>query len=138
MNRWQLQSGVIAYRWEDDEPRVVLITSTSRRRWVIPKGHIEEDLTAAESAAQEAWEEAGVRGEIQTPALGEYGYEKWGRRYRVEVFLFEVEREFADWPEADVRKREWLPFKEATRRVEESKLKYLLRRAAADLAAPVR
>jgi len=138
MNRWVLQAGVIAYRADADEPRVVLITSTSRRRWVIPKGHIEEDSTAAESAVQEAWEEAGVRGDIQTPALGEYGYEKWGRRYRVEVFLLEVEREFADWPEAGVRKREWVTFRDAIRRVEEPKLKYLLRRAAAELAAPVR
>ena len=138
MNRWYCQSGVIAYRWEDDEPEVLLITSTSRRHWVIPKGNVEVDLTAAESALQEAWEEAGIRGKILQPACGEYGYEKWGRRYRVEVFLMEVEKEVAHWPEDDVRKRRWFSFDEAVRRVEDPKLRQLLRLAVTSIEPAAR
>ncbi|WP_371514877.1 NUDIX domain-containing protein [Brevundimonas denitrificans] len=33
-------------------------------RWIFPKGMVEDDMTPARSAAKEAWEEAGVRGDI--------------------------------------------------------------------------
>ena len=39
---------------------VLLITSRHSKRWILPKGWLQPDLTAAENAAREAFEEAGV------------------------------------------------------------------------------
>lgn len=124
------QCGVIAWRRERGRTEFVLITSTRRNRWVIPKGHLEPDLTAAESAVREAWEEAGVAGVVRQPALGVYTYEKCGREYRVEVFLMEVRDVLSLWPEADRRMRRWVSWCEAVSMVEEPGLKRLFRRAA--------
>lgn len=41
--------------------RVVLISSVKRTDWILPKGGWEDDETAVEAAAREAYEEAGVR-----------------------------------------------------------------------------
>lgn len=127
------QCGVIAWRRDGSRLEFLLITSTRRNRWVIPKGHLEPDLTAAESALREAWEEAGIGGVVREPALGVYRYEKCDRLYRVEVFLMEVHDVLALWPEADRRTRKWVSCAEAVTLVEEPGLKRLFRRAAREL-----
>ena len=38
---------------------VLLITSVKRKRWIIPKGYVEFNLSPFESAKKEAFEEAG-------------------------------------------------------------------------------
>ena len=40
--------------------RVCLVTASSGRRWIIPKGTLEPSQTGPECAAAEAWEEAGI------------------------------------------------------------------------------
>jgi 8-oxo-dGTP pyrophosphatase MutT (NUDIX family) len=87
---------------------VLLITSRRRGRWIIPKGLIEPGMSPAESAAMEAFEEAGVRGRIGDQPIEEYSYKKWGGVCGVKVYLLEVDEVFDDWPEADIRRREWI------------------------------
>src|SRR6185437_4781462 len=53
---------------------VLLVTSLTARRWILPKGWPEPNLTLAQSAAREALEEAGVVGEINTVPVGCYHY----------------------------------------------------------------
>jgi len=120
------QSGVIPYRIENGDIEVLLITSASGKRWVIPKGIIEPALSPAASAAQEAWEEAGLKGEVIEPAIGRYAYFKWGGECRVEVFLMAVSQVLDSWPEADVRKRQWINIEEAANWVDEKDLKQLI------------
>ena len=48
-----LQSGVIPYRWRDGRLEVLLITSMRSGDWIVPKGLIEPDMTAHDSAAKE-------------------------------------------------------------------------------------
>ena len=55
--------------------KVCLVTSSSGRRWVVPKGMMEPGKTASEIALQEAWEEAGLVGVLQPEPLGSYLYE---------------------------------------------------------------
>ena len=120
------QSGVIPYRVRTGEIEVMLITSRKRKRWVIPKGVVEPDLDPAESAAQEAWEEAGLVGQVSSRSIGHYEYQKWGGVCRVEVFLLQVGNILADWPEAEVRDRQWLSLEEAAGRVDEQELKRII------------
>jgi 8-oxo-dGTP pyrophosphatase MutT (NUDIX family) len=64
------QSGVIPYRRVQNQLEILLITSIRRGRWIIPKGLVEPHLSPAESACQEAWEEAGVVGQVDSKPLG--------------------------------------------------------------------
>lgn len=56
----------------------------------------------------EAWEEAGLEGRIHSKPLGKYRYRKTGRIWEVDLYLMEVTRIRANWPEEHVRKRRWV------------------------------
>ncbi len=120
------QSGVIPYRYKDGDIEVMLITSRKGKRWVIPKGIVEPHLTPQDSAAQEAWEEAGLVGRVSSQAIGSYRYDKWGGTCQVEVFLLQVETVLATWPEVNLRSRQWFPPAEAASRVDEQQLQQIL------------
>ncbi len=119
------QAGVIAHKNGGDGPRILLVTSRSTGRWIIPKGNIEPDLTARESAAMEAYEEAGIKGHVRPSPLGVYQHGSGSSR-KVLVFLMDVRRELSDWPEAHERKREWMAPSDAIDAVAEQDLKRLI------------
>jgi predicted phosphate transport protein (TIGR00153 family) len=111
--------------------RVMLITSRDTGRWVIPKGNPIAGLASHEAAAQEAYEEAGIRG-IPCPfAVGSFAYRKKRRtgRYRdivVTVFPLAFVEQFGDWPERHQRDTRWFPLDRAAAAVEEPELKALI------------
>jgi 8-oxo-dGTP pyrophosphatase MutT (NUDIX family) len=49
-----------------------LLVQTRSGRWIFPKGGVEPGLTHAQSAALEAFEEAGVHGRMETVAFARY------------------------------------------------------------------
>jgi 8-oxo-dGTP pyrophosphatase MutT (NUDIX family) len=114
--------------------RVCLVTSSSGRRWVVPKGCLEPGLTAGELALQEAWEEAGLVGVLQPEPIGSYFYEKYGNVYHVTVFVMNVTEEAAVWPEQGLRQRAWLRPDRAVARIEERGLRELIRGVTAEQA----
>lgn len=122
---YYIQSAVIPYRRRAGKLEVLLITSRKKRRWIIPKGIVESAMSPADSAAKEAWEEAGVAGVVHPDPLGVYTYKKWGDRCTVTVYALEVETEFTHWPEED-RDRAWVPVKEAAKRVREKALQAMI------------
>ena len=109
--------------------QVCLVTSSTGRRWGIPKGLIEPDETATECALKEAWEEAGVSGTLDPESVGSYFYKKWGGNYRVTVYLLRVTEVLDEWPERDLRERIWVSFAEAVQRVSDPGLKRVMREA---------
>lgn len=116
---------------------ILLITSRETRRWVTPKGWPMPGKSAAESAAQEAYEEAGIRGQMAAESMGHYTYSKRRRggarkRFRVELFSMEVTEVLDQWPEAHERARQWLPPEEAWALVEEPELAALIRTFAGE------
>jgi len=140
------QAGVIAYRILDGKVEVLLMTSRDTGRWIIPKGNIAAGVTPAEAAAQEAYEEAGVRGKFNSPLpLGNYTYLKKlvsgePRAAVVEVYLLQVKKHLGKWPEKGERKLSWLSPAAAAGLVEEPGVVPLLRRLMefeGDLAKPV-
>jgi 8-oxo-dGTP pyrophosphatase MutT (NUDIX family) len=109
--------------------RICLVTSSSGKRWVIPKGNFEPGKSACEIALQEAWEEAGLTGVLQREPVGSYLYEKYGSSHHVLVFVLHV-AELADkWPEDQVRRRVWLRPSEALARLDDAGLRDIVRAA---------
>jgi 8-oxo-dGTP pyrophosphatase MutT (NUDIX family) len=107
------QASAIPFRWQNGALEFCFITSIRARRWGFPKGLIDPGETAIEAALKEAWEEAGLRGEIVGEALGSYQYEKWGERLDVEVFVMRVHSVADNWLEAEQRERRWANIEEA-------------------------
>lgn len=108
----------------------MLITSMRGKRWVIPKGIIEDGMTAAQSAANEAWEEAGIRGHLDPDPLGTFSYVKWGDNCTVQVFRMTVLELADDFPESNARRRCWLPIEEAAFKVKDAGLSRLILKLA--------
>ena len=120
------QSGAIPYLERDGRLLTVLVTSGKNSSfWLFPKGHLEENLTSAEAAAAEAYEEAGIRGQISRKALGTYSFVKFGREYRVKLYPLKVKKVFKKWPEANRRSRAIISFDEAIERLEAPEMKLL-------------
>jgi 8-oxo-dGTP pyrophosphatase MutT (NUDIX family) len=118
-------------RTKDGAVEVLLITSRETRRWVIPKGWPIKGLKSGPSAAREAFEEAGVEGELSKKPLGIYHYEKRLRsgriqQVRVAVYALKVAQERDEWPEKGQREKLWTPAFEAADLVDEAELKTLL------------
>jgi 8-oxo-dGTP pyrophosphatase MutT (NUDIX family) len=110
---------------------VLVITSRETRRWVIPKGWPIKGMKSPDSAAREAYEEAGVVGRVAKKAVGFYAYDKRlrsGRTQRVgvDVFALQVTEERDSWPEKGQRDKLWTTQAEAAALVDEPDLKRLL------------
>ena len=124
------QSAVLAFRIDEDAPKVLLITSRRTRRWVLPKGHIEAGQTSRDAARVEAFEEAGVDGRLAETKIGTYCYTKndvaGNPAYKVKVYPMEVEHLADTWPEQNERRRAWMDFPSAAEAVDEPELKNLL------------
>jgi len=108
-----------------------MITSRDTRRWVIPKGWPIKGIKSPKSAAQEAFEEAGVIGKVRKSPVGAYAYDKRlknGRlqHVRVAVFALAVESEAETYPELGQREKRWLPLAEAASLVDEPELMVVL------------
>lgn len=107
------QSGVIPVY----KGKVVVITARGSKRWIIPKGSIDWELTAQESAAKEALEEAGIKGEVLPDEIGTYTYEKMGGSYKVRLYFMKVTKLKDQWDEKHFRKRKLLTPKQAIKKV---------------------
>lgn len=112
------QSSVIPYRFKGKQLQVLVTRSSQNKHWVIPKGIADPGRTLQESAVKEAFEEAGVEGEVGKTALGSYAYEKWGATCEVTVYPLRVTHmlDEQEWQEKH-RGRLWLPAEEAVSRV---------------------
>lgn len=128
------QSGVIPYRIEDGEVKLLLISTGSKQKWAFPKGVVELGLSPQASAAKEAWEEAGLRGVVADQSLGSYSREKWQGVCKIEVFPMAVTEmvDTHEWEESH-RKRQWLPAKKAIDEVDNPALVKLIKQLLTEL-----
>ncbi len=114
-----VQYGAIPWRHsKHGDLRILLITSRGRKRWIVPKGWPIAGKTPGEVAAREAFEEAGVFGEMTAEAVGSFGYSKVLRDgsnadCTVRLFGLNVRGTWVNWPERAERKRQWVGLDEA-------------------------
>ena len=126
------QFAALCFRIRNDKPEVLLITSRGSRRWIIPKGWPMHDKTPGESALQEAWEEAGVKGKAYERCLGIYSYNKYidgkkGLPCVAMVYPIKVKSLEDRFPEKGQRRRKWFTPKKAAVKVTEPELKQILK-----------
>ena len=115
----------------DGRPEILMVTSRTTRRWIIPKGWPMGQRAPHKVAELEAMEEAGVSGRIGKQPLGVYHYDKRlasGRLQHVRVMVFPLKvTEARDiWPEMAERDRLWSSPAEAASLVDEPELRELL------------
>lgn len=131
------QFGALCWRMHRGRVEVLLITSRDTGRWVIPKGWPIAGKTPAQSAAQEAWEEAGVTGEGDEVALGLYAYDKTRKAKEalpcvVSVYPLRVDALAKRFPERKERRRRWFATEKAAKLVAEPELRAMLAGLAED------
>lgn len=111
------QSAVIPYVKRKGHFEIVLVTSSSARHWIFPKGIIEPDMSPQDSAAKEALEEAGISGKVASEMIAEYEYEKWGGICSVQVYPMKVAEILDEWDEKHFRRREIVSVSKAINRI---------------------
>jgi len=111
------QAAAIAVRRGARQVQVCLIRRKGSKSWGIPKGVVDRGDTRQETALNEAWEEAGLRGRLIGDAIGTYKYKKWDKTLRVAVYIMEVLDQAATWEEAWFRERRWTSFEKAASRL---------------------
>ncbi|WP_431300403.1 NUDIX hydrolase [Tabrizicola sp. BL-A-41-H6] len=127
----RIQYGALCWRRNGAAVEVLLITSRETGRWVIPKGWPMTGRAPEAAAAQEAWEEAGVRGQVNPVCLGRFGYMKCLTPEAVvpcavAVYGVKVDSLADKFPEAKVRTRRWFEPAEAAASVDEPELARLI------------
>ncbi len=126
-----VQAAALCVRKTKKGPEVLLVTSLTTKRWIVPKGWPMDGRTLAEAAMQEAWEEAGVKGKVATASMGDFAYRKLVKNgipviCRCSVFRIDVSDLANDFPEKGRRVRHWMRPSEAAKAVEEPELKALI------------
>ena len=123
------QAAVIAVK----NGRVCLITTSSGRRWLVPKGNRQPGCDLRETAAREAWEEAGLVGRVAEPPLGTYQFVKLGCLHEVVVYRMQVREAKRNWPERKKRRRRWLRPAKASERIDHAELRAIVADAGGGL-----
>jgi len=130
----RLQYGALPYRFDENgELEILLVTTRQSGRWIIPKGSAIKGLTRSESAAQEAYEEAGVRGLIKARSIGVFPFEKnlyeKGITVPCEVMVYPllVTKQCKTWPEQKQRLSRWFSAAEAMAHLQDKGLTKIVR-----------
>jgi len=113
----RLVAGVVPLN--EAKTHVLLIQSTRRSGWVLPKGGWETDESCVEAAQREAWEEAGIVCKVDYD-LGQIAetrapkqISKDAPKSLYQFYEVTVTREEAEWPEKHKRNRQWATYAEA-------------------------
>ena len=100
--------GVIPFRLLESGQIEVLILSTKRKNWSLPKGNLIKSIGPQRTAQLEAYEEAGIEGDLQDkPITCTVG------KTCIYLYPMKVTRVLEDWPEAYFRKRKWVQLSKA-------------------------
>lgn len=126
-----IQYAALPWRVTRGTLEILLITTLSTKRWIVPKGWPLKNLSPPDCAAHEALEEAGVVGEIAANPIGAFDYTKQrknGERtlVRVQVFAMQVAHQRCSWAEKRARETHWCSVDEALTRVSEPGLRRVI------------
>lgn len=137
----RFQVAALCWRKGENGIEILLISSRTTKRWILPKGWPQSGQDAAGTALAEAWEEAGIRIDGPPPRkIGQYIYHKRlsgdvPAHTVVDVYAIHVDHLLDSYPEAGERDRKWFRPEEAAELVHEPDLADLLRQAPSLISA---
>ena len=136
-----VQVAAVCYRLSGSSVEFLLV-NTSSGKWTFPKGRLCPALSPSESAAREAWEEAGVHGRIEETHFAHYldtkralGHDSLTREVRIAAFLMEVHR--TEDPQESGRNPSWFSPQQARKRLAAGRLSPYSRQIAKMIDAAV-
>ena len=125
MARANRQAAVIPYRIRKRRVEVALVTTFGGKRWILPKGSVDEGEQPRDAAIREAEEEAGLLGVVGRKPLGRYRHVNGNGSWRVDVYVMRVTEVLDHWLEAKFRRRRWMRIPDATASVREELRKFV-------------
>ena len=103
--------GVIPFSDKGSQSAILLITSLTRSRWILPKGKLDLQESHEDGCKREAFEEAGITGKVLNDfpitTLITSASEGKIEKFPVTFYPFSVQKELDDWPEKQKRERRW-------------------------------
>ena len=106
MGMLQKQYGVIPYFKRSGKTKIILITSRSSGQWIVPKGNLIAKRSKRGSALLEAYEEAGLTGELDKNFKFRLFIMSHGKKTDLTLYPMRVnKRLLKKWPESHQRKR---------------------------------
>ena len=60
----QISSGGVAFRWQDSNPKIAIVSAKPSLRWPLPKGIVDPGESPEVTAVREVREEAGIETDL--------------------------------------------------------------------------
>jgi len=106
-NGFRRRATALCVRIENGELQILLVTSGSKRYWILPGGGVEAHETIEEAVKRELWEEAGVEGTIIS--LIDEPWMDEERLHHTRVFIISPTRILDEWEDSkNGRERRWM------------------------------
>ncbi len=99
------QYGVLPYFRYGNKTKVIMITSRIRQKWIFPKGDRITGKSKRATALQEAFEEAGLQGQLDEEGTLRLTIKSHGEKIELILYPMRVEKMLRLWPEHHQRKR---------------------------------
>lgn len=120
VTRDQVSSGGVAFRWQDLEPEIAIVSVKPSLRWQLPKGIVDPGESPEITAVREVREEAGIETDLLSLIETiEYWYRstKYGKPVRFHKFVhfYLLSYRSGDVTDHDheVAEARWVSFEEA-------------------------
>ena len=111
--------GIVPFDIKGKLTALLFVTSSSRGRWILPKGLAKANESHADTCHREGFEEAGVRGEVFTnfpcTVVISKTTSKGMQKIPVTYYPYLVKTQEDEWPEAARRLRHWTLVEDAAK-----------------------
>ena len=111
--------GAIPFNIRGDQIAILFITSQTRGRWIFPKGTLEKGENHEAGVKREAYEEAGIKGDVLNDFPITIPITKQTNdgliKIPVTYYPLLVREQLEEWPEREKRQRHWSLVSDATR-----------------------
>ena len=116
----QISSGGVAFRWQDSNPEIAIVSVKPSLRWQLPKGIVDPGESPEITAVREVREEAGIETDLLSAIETiEYWYRstKYGKPVRfhkfVHFYLLQYRNGDVSDHDHEVAEARWVTFEEA-------------------------
>ena len=109
-------AGGIVYSIENGMTKYLLVTTTSGKKWIFPKGKVKAYEFNEQAAVREVVEEAGVEVKVAYKLDGApyLHKKKSGKEQIIELYAMKYLGDAPNWKEQDNRSRMWMSYSMAT------------------------